>query len=79
MKIAADSILFKVLSVFGAGLAVFFGFVNGGSGGILISKGYGFNGAVTIISAIAWIAVAVFIYKNYQKQTAPKSEDKHDA
>ncbi len=78
MKIAADSVLFKILSVFGAGLAVFFGFVNGGSGGILISKGFGFNGAVTIISAIAWFAVAVFLYTNYQKKTAPKTED-HDA
>ena len=75
MKIAADSVLFKILSVFGVGLAVFFGFVNGGSGGILISKGFGFNGAVTIISAIAWFAVAVFIYNNYQKKTAPKPED----
>ena len=60
---------FKILSFFGAGLAVFFAFVNGGSGGILISKGYGFNGVVTILSAIGWLVVAVLVYKNYTKKS----------
>lgn len=63
---------FKILSFFGAGLALFFGFINGGSGGILISKGYGFNGVVTILSAIGWLVMAVLIYKNYQKKTEAK-------
>ena len=60
---------FKILSFFGAALALFFGFVNGGSGGILISNGHGFNGSVTLISALGWIAVAVYLYLNYEKKT----------
>ena len=58
----------KILPIIGAGLAVFFAFVNGGSAGTLIAEGYGFNGACTAISALAWLVVAVLIYKNYQKK-----------
>lgn len=66
---------FKILSFFGAVLAVFFAFVNGGSAGILINSGNGFNGVCTIISAVGWLGVAYLIYKNYQKQSAPKKDE----
>ena len=69
MKAESDFSWLKILSFFGAGLAAFFAFVNFGSGGILIQSGNGFNGVVTIISAIAWCVVAFLIYKNYQKKT----------
>ena len=69
MKTESEFSWFKILSIFGAGLAVFFAFINGGSGGILIYKGYGFNGAVTLISAVAWLGVAYLIYKHYELKT----------
>lgn len=60
---------FKILSFFGAGISLFFAFVNGGGAGVLISKGYGFNGVSTILSAIGWLVVAILIYKNYTKKS----------
>ena len=68
MNATANFSWFKILSFFGAGLAVFFAFVNFGSGGILINSGNGFNGICTIISACAWLFVAFAIYKNYQRK-----------
>lgn len=65
---------FEICSVFGAGLSVFFGFVNCGSGGILIRNGYGFNGAVTLVSAIGWFAVAVCLYLANNKKPENKDE-----
>ena len=79
MKAVSDFSWFEILSFFGAGLAVFFAFVNFGSGGILISGGNGFNGVCTLISAVGWLGVAYGIYKNYQKKTnevAPKTQKK---
>ena len=57
----------KLLCFFGAGLAVFFAFVNFGSAGILIKAGNGFNGFGTGLSAIGWICIAIGLYKFYQK------------
>ena len=59
---------FKVLSFFGAALALFLAFVNGGSAGTLIKAGYGFNGVGCILSAVAWLGVAYAIYRNYEKK-----------
>ena len=56
----------KILCFFGAGLSVFFAFVNFGSAGILISGGNGFNGICTGISALGWLVVAFGLYKYYQ-------------
>ena len=64
----SDFSWFKILSIFGAGLAIFFAFVNFGSGGILIKAGNGFNGFCTVLSAVGWVIVAVLLYKNYQKK-----------
>lgn len=64
----SDFSWFKILSFFGAAIAVFFAFVNGGSAGDLIKAGYGFNGVCSIFSAIAWFVVAVLVYRNYQKK-----------
>ena len=68
MKASSDFSWTKLLSFFGAGLAVFFAFVNGGSAGILIDSGNSFNGVCSIFSAIGWLGVAFGLYKNYQKQ-----------
>lgn len=57
----------KIGSFFGVGLSAFFAFVNGGSAGILIKAGEGFNGVGSILSAIGWVAVAILLYKSYQK------------
>lgn len=57
----------KLLCFFGAGLALFFAFVNGGSAGILISSGNTFNGVGSIFSALGWLCVAFGLYKYYQK------------
>lgn len=62
----------KILSFFGAAVALFLAFVNGGSAGILIKSGYGFNGVGCVLSAIGWVAVAVLIYLNYQKKDLEK-------
>lgn len=59
---------FKVLSFFGAGIALFLAFVNGSSAGYLIKAGEGFNGAGCILSAVCWVAVAYFIYRNFEKK-----------
>lgn len=66
----------KIASFFGAGLSLFFAFVNGGSAGILRKAGEGFNGVGSILSCIGWVAVTILIYTNYQKwdreQNGPK-------
>ena len=62
----------KILCFFGAGLALFFAFVNGGSAGILIKAGHGFNGFGSIASCVGWVVVAILIYKYYQKWDAEK-------
>lgn len=67
MKTTSDFSWTKLLCFFGAGLAVFFAFVNFGSAGILINAGNGFNGVCTGISAIGWLGVAFGLYKYYQK------------
>ena len=69
MKAESDFSWIKILSFFGVGLAVFFAFVNFGSGGILISGGNGFNGVCTIISAVGWLGVAFGLYKFYEKKS----------
>jgi len=58
----------KILPFFGVGLAVFFAFVSGGSAGILFKDGEGLNAVVSIVNTLAWLALAVFIYKAYQKE-----------
>lgn len=68
----SDFSWFKILSFFGAAIALFLAFVNGGSAGTLIKAGYGFNGVGCILSAFGWVAVAVLIYKNYQKKDLEK-------
>ena len=68
----SDFSWFKILSFFGAAIALFLAFVNGGSAGTLIKSGYGFNGVGCIISAVGWVAVAVLIYLNYQKKDLEK-------
>ena len=70
----SDFSWFKIISFFGAALAVFFAFVNGGSAGILIQGGNGFNGVCSILSAIGWLGVAYLIYKNYQKKDLEKKQ-----
>ena len=62
----------KLLSFFGAALALFLAFVNGGSAGTLIKSGFGFNGVGCILSAAGWVAVAVLLYINYQKKDLKK-------
>lgn len=57
----------KIFCFFGAGLALFFAFVNFGSAGILIKGGNGFNGICTLISAIGWLVVTFCLYKFYNK------------
>lgn len=57
----------KILCFFGAGLAAFFAFINGGSAGILIKAGHDFNGFGSIASCVGWVVVAILIYKYYQK------------
>lgn len=64
----SDFSWFKILSFFGAAIAIFFAFVNGGSAGDLIKAGYGLNGVCSIFSALGWVAVAVLVYRNYQKK-----------
>ena len=59
---------FKVLSFFGAGISLFLAFVNGSSAGYLIKAGEAFNGVGSILSAAGWLAVAYFIYQNYEKK-----------
>ena len=76
MKATANFSWRKILSFFGAGLAVFFAFVNGGSAGILIQSGNGFNGVCSILSAIGWLGVAYAIYKSYQKWDLVNSKKK---
>lgn len=68
----SDFSWFKILSFFGAAIALFLAFVNGGSAGDLIKSGYGFNGVGCIISAVGWVAVAVLVYLNYQKKDLEK-------
>ena len=69
MSTESDFSWFKIISFFGTGLAALLAFVNFGSGGILFKSGNGFNGFCTIISACAWVGVAIFLYKNYQKKS----------
>lgn len=71
----SDFSWFKLLSFFGAALAIFLAFVNGGSAGILIKAGEGFNGACSILSAICWVVVAVLLYLNYQKKSLANQPD----
>lgn len=66
----SDFSWFKILSFFGVAIALFFAFVNGGSAGILIKGGNGFNGVCSILSAIGWLVVVYLIYRNYQKKDA---------
>lgn len=64
---------FKVLSFFGFGLSLFLAFVNGSSAGYLIKDGEAFNGVASIVSAVCWIAVGYFIYRNFEtKERADK-------
>lgn len=70
----SDFSWFKILSFFGAALALFFAFVSGGSAGTLIKAGYGFNGVCSILSAIGWVVAFVLIYRNYQKADREKNK-----
>ena len=74
MKPTAQFSWFKLGSFIGAGLAAFFAYVNGGSAGILIKSGEGFNGVGSILSALGWVAVAVLIYLNYQRKSSNSSK-----
>jgi len=67
MKATSDFSWTKIICMFGAGLAVFFAFVNGGSAGILLKAGHGFNGFGSIASCVGWLGVAFGLYKYYQK------------
>ena len=69
----SDFSWFKILSFFGAAIALFFAFVNGGSAGTLIKGGNNFNGVCSILSAVGWLAVAYLIYRNYQKKDAEQN------
>ena len=62
--------LFKILSFFGAAIAVFLGFVTIASGVKLITLSHAFNGAITIVSGCVDMGVAVLIYKNFEKKDA---------
>lgn len=73
MKATSDFSWTKILCMFGAGLALFFAFVNGGSAGILIKAGHGFNGFGSIASALGWVVMAILIYKYYQKWDAART------
>lgn len=73
MKATSDFSWTKILCMFGAGLALFFAFVNGGSAGILIKAGHDFNGFGSIASALGWVGVAIGLYKYYQKWDAARS------
>lgn len=72
----SDFSWFKILSFFGAGIALFFAFVNGGNAGILIKGGNGFNGVCSILSAIGWLVVVCLIYRNYQKKDAEQKDQR---
>lgn len=77
MKATSDFDWTKILCFFGAGLAAFFAYVNGGSAGILISSGNTFNGVGSIFSALGWLGVAYGLYKFYQEQdNAGKQQQK---
>ena len=67
---ASDFSWTKIICFFGAGLAVFFAFVNFGSAGLLIQGHNTFNGVITLLSAIGWLAVAYGCYKVYQNYDA---------
>lgn len=57
---------FKILSFFGAALAVFVGVVTLASGILLITLGHGFNGVLTIIGALTNFGLAVALYKYFE-------------
>ena len=65
----SKNLWFKVASFFGAGILVFLGFVIIASGIILITKAETFNGVLTIVGGLICIALAVIVYKNYEKKS----------
>lgn len=57
----------KLLSFIGAAVLVFVAFVTISTGANVIYNGHIFNGVVTCLGGIASIALAVILYRNYQK------------
>lgn len=62
---------FKLLSFFGTGILVFVCFVAVAGGVLLIKGGNAFNGVFAIVAGLVCLALAVWIYRNYQKKTSP--------
>ena len=62
---------FKLLSFFGTGILVFVCFVAVAGGILLIKGGNAFNGVFAIVAGLVCLALAVWIYRNYQNKTRP--------
>ena len=62
---------FKLLSFFGTGILVFVCFVAVAGGALLIKGGNACNGVFAIVAGLVCLALAVWIYRNYQKKTSP--------
>lgn len=65
---------FKLASFFGAGLLVFIFFVALAGGVFLVRSGRAFNGVFVILAALVCAALAVWVYRNYQKKTDKSKE-----
>lgn len=61
---------FKILSFFGAGVLAFACFIVIAGGINLIVGGDTFHGVFVIIAGVVLGALAVLIYRNYQKKTS---------
>ncbi len=61
---------FKILSFFGAGVLAFACFIVIAGGINLIVAGDAFHGALVIVAGVVLGALAVLIYRNYQKKTS---------
>lgn len=61
---------FKILSFFGAGVLAFACFIVIAGGINLIVAGDAFHGAFVIVAGVVLGALAVLIYRNYQKKTS---------
>ena len=68
----SDFSWFKLLSFFGVGILVFLCFVVIAGGVTLIKSGNAFNGAACVLAGLFCGAVAVWVYRNYQKKSYGK-------
>lgn len=66
----------KVFSFFGAGLLVLVAFVTLAVGGNLLNMGQPFYGAMSLAAGVISFALAVVIYRNYQRWAEEKNNNK---